>query len=264
MHVHINAIMSYKHLYGLIGFPLSHSFSQKYFTEKFANEGYQGYSYRNFPLSSIQKLPDLLKQQSDLRGFNVTIPYKEQIIPLMDEMDSIAMKTGAVNTVQIMRNGDKIFLKGYNTDTYGFRQSLEECFTACGMELPRQALILGSGGASKAVVYALSQLGINAHLVSRKEGRNIYKTYQQLDTGDMAAHSLIVHTTPLGMYPETDASPPIPYQYLTEKHLLYDLIYNPEETLFMRKGREAGAAVHNGRQMLHLQADKAWEIWQGK
>ena len=256
--------MSYTYLYGLIGYPLSHSFSQKYFTEKFANEGYRSHSYVNFPISRIQELPDLLKQQSDLRGFNVTIPYKEQIIPFLDEMDCVARKIGAVNTVQVIRNENRICLKGYNTDVYGFSQSLEEWFTAHSTELPKQALVLGSGGASKAVVYALSQLGINAHLVSRKEGRKIYKTYQQLDTGDMAAHSLIVHTTPLGMYPNIGECPPIPYQHLTEKHFLYDLIYNPEETLLMRKGREIGAAVHNGRQMLHLQADKAWDIWQRK
>ena len=256
--------MNIVYLYGLIGYPLSHSFSQKYFTEKFTNEGYSNHLYLNFPVSSIQELTDLLKQQSDLRGFNVTIPYKEQVIPFLDEMDSIAKEVGAVNTVQVTRNGKDIYLKGYNTDVYGFSRSLKDWLAAHNSELPKKALILGSGGASKAVVYALSRLGIKAHLVSRTEDRNVYKTYGQLDADDITSHSLIVNTTPLGMYPNVGECPLIPYQHLTEKHFLYDLIYNPEETLFMRKGREIGAAVHSGKQMLHQQADKAWDIWQRK
>jgi shikimate dehydrogenase len=251
------------YLYGLIGYPLSHSFSQRYFTEKFANGGYGGYSYRNFPIGTIRELCDLLEQQPDLRGFNVTIPYKEQIIPFMDEMDGIAERIGAVNTVQVARNGKDVYLKGYNTDVYGFSRSLEEWFTARDAELPRQALVLGTGGASKAVACALFGLDIVIHTVSRKEGKDVYKTYGQLDADDMAAHTLIVNTTPLGMYPGIGEYPPIPYQYLTEKHSLYDLVYNPGETMFMRKGRNAGAAVHNGERMLHLQADKAWDIWLG-
>ena len=249
------------HLYGLIGYPLSHSFSQRYFTEKFANEGYQGYSYRNFPLENIGELNQLLEQQRYLCGFNVTIPYKEQIIPFIDEMDTVAEKTGAVNTVQIIRNGYEIYLKGYNTDVYGFSRSLEEWFTALDAELPRQALVLGTGGASKAVVYALRCLNIAAHLVSRREGGDIYRTYNYLTDTDMAAHSLIINTTPLGMFPNTGECPVIPYMYVTKNHYLYDLVYNPEETLFMRKSREKGAFVHNGERMLHLQADKAWELW---
>ena len=273
-------------LYGLIGYPLSHSFSQRYFTEKFVNEGCVGYSYRNFPLNDIRDLHSLLEQQPDLRGFNVTIPYKEQIIPFLDEMDRIAEEIGAVNTVQVSRNGKKTNLKGYNTDVYGFAQSLEECFQVsgfgfhtrhCGLDPQspknkkiadqvrndgvKQALVLGTGGASKAVVCALSYLGIDAHLVSRREGQGVYKTYNQLTIDDITAHLLIVNTTPLGMFPNTGECPAIPYQYLTEKHLLYDLVYNPEETLFMRKGREMGAVAYNGERMLHLQADKAWEIW---
>jgi shikimate dehydrogenase len=249
------------YLYGLIGYPLSHSFSQRYFTEKFANEGCGGYSYRNFPIGTIRELCNLLEQQPDLHGFNVTIPYKEQIIPFIDEMDSVAERIGAVNTVQVIRNGTDIYLKGYNTDVYGFSRSLEEWFAARDAGLPRQALVLGTGGASKAVACALFRMDIDIHFMSRKEGRDVYKTYGQLDAADMAAHTLIVNTTPLGMYPNIGEYPPIPYQYLTEKHFLYDLVYNPEETLFMRRGRDAGAAAHNGERMLHLQADKAWEIW---
>ena len=248
-------------LFGLIGYPLSHSFSQRYFTEKFAKEGYQGFSYMNFPLENIGELPHLLEQYPDLYGFNVTIPYKEQIIPFLNEMDAVAEKTGAVNTVRVEHNGKDIYLKGYNTDVYGFSRSLEEWFAALDVELPRQALVLGAGGASKAVACALRKLNITVRLVSRKEGRDIYKTYGQLNAADMAAHPLMINTTPLGMFPDTGECPAIPYQYLTEKHYLYDVVYNPEETLLMRKGLEMGASVYNGERMLHLQADKAWEIW---
>ncbi len=250
-------------LYGLIGYPLSHSFSQRYFTDKFVDEGCEGYVYKNFPISSIRELCDLLKREPDLRGFNVTIPYKEQIIPYIDESDNVAAETGAVNTVQIMRNGNDIYLKGYNTDVYGFSRSLEEWVTARDAELPERALVLGTGGASKAVTNALSRLNIETHPVSRRPGERVYKTYDQLNADDISAHLLIVNTSPVGMYPNVDDCPDIPYQHLTEKHFLYDLIYNPEETGFMRKGKESGAAVHNGERMLHLQADKAWEIWLG-
>ena len=253
--------MKSKILYGLIGYPLSHSFSQKYFTEKFAKEGLVGYSYKNFPITNISELQNLLKQQPDLRGFNVTIPYKKQIMPYIDEMDAVAERTGAVNTVQVMRNGKDIYLKGYNTDVYGFSRSLDEWFTTNGAELPVRALVLGTGGAAKAAVYALSRFNMAVHSVSRCEGANVYKTYDRLDAADIADHPLIVNTTPLGMYPNAGECPAIPYQYLTEKHWLYDLIYNPEETLFMRKGLEQGASVRNGGRMLHLQADKAWKIW---
>ena len=249
-------------LYGLIGYPLSHSFSQRHFTERFAKERSEGYSYRNFPITDIGLLHQLLEQQPDLCGFNVTIPYKEQTVPLMDEMDAVAEKTGAVNTVQITRNGKNIHMKGYNTDVYGFSRSLEEWFTALETEIPRQVLVLGTGGASKAVVCALSDFDVTTHLVSRQEGKGIFKTYCQLNASDIAAHPLIVNTTPLGMFPNSGECPAIPYQYLTGKHYLYDLVYNPEETLFMRKGREKGALVKNGERMLYLQADKAWEIWQ--
>ena len=249
------------HLYGLIGYPLSHSFSQRYFTEKFAKEGWKGYSYRMFPIGNMGELHELLLQHHDIHGFNVTIPYKEQIIPYLNEMDNIAEKTGAVNTVKVTRNGNEIHLKGYNTDVYGFSRSLQEWFTALGTELPRQALVLGTGGASKAVVFALRCLDIITHLVSRREGKHIYKTYQQLNASDINDNHLIINTTPSGMFPNIGECPAIPYPYLTEKHYLFDLIYNPEETLFMRKSREMGAQVHNGERMLHLQADEAWSIW---
>ena len=248
-------------LYGLVGYPLSHSFSQRYFSEKFAKEGREGFFYKNFPIPNIEKLSNLLEQQPDLRGFNVTIPYKEQIIPLMDEMDDVATKVGAVNTVQVVRNGKDVYLKGYNTDVYGFSRSIEEWYAACKSEIPRQALVLGTGGASKAVVCALRNFGMIVHLASRREGKGVYKTYEQLYADDMDAHPLIVNTTPLGMFPNTGECPAIPYPYITGKHYLYDLVYNPKETLFIRKGLEKGTSVHNGERMLHLQADRAWEIW---
>jgi len=246
---------------------LSHSFSQRYFTEKFAREEREGYFYRNFQITDIGLLYPMIEQQPDLCGFNVTIPYKEQIIPLMDELDAVAKKTGAVNTVQVVRKGKDIHLKGYNTDVYGFSRSLEEWLQTQILNsqfsiLNSHALVLGTGGASKAVVCALTGLGADVHLVSRQEGKGIYKTYDQLNADDMAAHPLIVNTTPLGMFPGIGECPAIPYHYLTEKHYLYDLVYNPEETLFMRKGLAMGASVKNGERMLHLQADMAWEIWQ--
>jgi shikimate dehydrogenase len=160
-----------------------------------------------------------------------------------------------------MRKGHAIYLKGYNTDVYGFSRSLQEWFVARGCPLPAQALVLGTGGASKAIIYALRRLNIEAHGISRHAGTDVYKTYTQLNAKDISDHQLIVNTTPLGMYPGPDECPDIPYQYITGTHFLYDLIYNPEETLFLNKGKERGAAVHNGMLMLHLQADKAWEIW---
>ncbi len=250
-------------LYGLIGYPLSHSFSQRYFTDMFVSEGLLNYSYRNFPISNIRELPDIISKNTALQGFNVTIPYKEQIIPYIDELDHVATKVGAVNTVQVIRNGGKNYLKGYNTDVYGFSSSLEEWISLRGVQLPKQALVLGTGGASKAVAYALFRLNIEVHFISRNAGTNIYKTYEKLEAADMSAHQLIVNTSPVGMFPAVDQCPDIPYQHLNGNHFLYDLIYNPEETLFMRKGKEMGAAARNGERMLYLQADKAWEIWQG-
>ena len=249
------------HLYGLIGYPLSHSFSQKYFTEKFQKEGLKEHSYLLFPIIGIGELPLLLEQEPELRGFNVTIPYKEKIIAYLDEMDVIAEKTGAVNTVKVSRADGKISLKGYNTDVYGFSQSLKEWFSSLYAKMPCRALILGSGGASKAVVYALNCMNIIANVVSRKAGNNIYKTYEQLDAADFAAHHLIINTTPLGMFPVVNECPALPYQYLSGNHYLYELVYNPSETLFMQKGLANGANVCNGERMLHLQADRAWVIW---
>ena len=246
-----------RNAYGLIGYPLSHSFSQKYFTEKFLKKGYKNCSYTNFPITDINELQHLLKHCPDLRGLNVTIPYKEQIISFINEMDAVAIEAGAVNTVRIIRNGENIYLKGYNTDVYGFSRSLEEWFATLEADLPQKAMILGTGGAAKAVACALHRLGVTTSIVSRKKN----KTYEHLNADDIAAHPLIVNATPLGMFPKTNECPAIPYQHLTEKHYLYDLVYNPQETLFMQKGLANGASALNGARMLHLQADRAWEIW---
>jgi shikimate dehydrogenase len=248
--------------YGLIGYPLSHSFSCRYFTEKFAKEGLNGHAYRNFPIENIGRLKDVLHQNPCLLGFNVTIPYKEQVIPYLDTLDAEAAKVGAVNTVRVLRQNGGISLQGFNTDVYGFRKSLEEWFVAHDAGFPAAALVLGTGGASKAVAFVLRQLSVTPHFVSRKAAQGVYKTYGALNATDMAAHLLVVNTSPLGMYPNVATRPDIPYTGLGERHFLYDLVYHPAETEFLRQGKAHGAAVHNGERMLHLQADRAWEIWQ--
>jgi shikimate dehydrogenase len=243
-------------LLGLIGYPLSHSFSKDYFTEKFKRLGLRDWSYELFPLSDLKELPSIIEREKDLIGFNVTIPYKTAIIDYLDELSPEAEETGAVNTVKIQR-GEKIFLKGYNTDISGFEKSLKPLL------LPQDlnALILGSGGASKAVQFVLRKLGIEFKIVSRNPepgeiGYGELLTWSQLP-------SIIVNTTPLGMKPDIESYPNIPYSLLNNTHLLYDLVYNPEETVFLQKGRERGCRIKNGLEMLHLQADKAWEIWTG-
>ncbi|MDR1666092.1 MAG: shikimate dehydrogenase [Bacteroidales bacterium] len=248
--------------YGLIGYPLSHSFSQRYFSEKFAKEGLP-HSYLNFPIDNIGKLQELLRENADLDGFNVTIPYKEQIIPFLDEIEDHSLEIGAVNTVRIFSGSGKLSLCGYNTDVFGFRRSLEECYAA-EQEYPEKALILGTGGASKAVAWVLRKMNIEPHFVSRHASTDVYKTYATLDAEDIRRHLLIVNTTPLGMYPRGDTFPDIPYRHLTGHHLLFDLVYNPPLTPFLQMGKKQGCATCNGEKMLRLQAEKAWEIWNGR
>lgn len=240
-------------LYGLIGYPLGHSFSQKYFTDKFVKEDIQDAEYRNFPISSITGLPELLKSHPTLSGFNVTIPYKEQVIPYLDSIDPEAKAIGAVNCVKI-EDGK---LTGYNTDVYGFRNSLLDLI---GGQRPA-ALILGTGGASKAVKYVLSDLGIPHIMVSRTPA-NGRLTYGGLNEEIIDKHKLIVNTTPLGTFPNTESFPDIPYGLLTEGHFLFDLVYNPSETEFMKQGIVQGAKASNGYDMLTGQAERAWAIWQ--
>lgn len=240
-------------LYGLIGYPLGHSFSKRYFSEKFEREGLSDCRYELFPLAAIGDLPGLLDLYPDLAGFNVTIPYKIQILPFLSRLDPAAETIGAVNTVSVGQGG----LTGYNTDAWAFENSLKGFLPA---DFQGRALVLGTGGSSKAVQYALNRLGIGFTLVSRTPAPGRL-SYGELGSEALEQHRLLVQTTPLGMSPETDRYPPIPFHYLRDKHYLYDLVYNPEETRFLQKGREAGCRVKNGLEMLYLQAEKAWEIW---
>jgi len=236
--------------FGLIGYPLTHSFSPGYFKEKFEKEGILNSEYCLFPLENIDEIVSLVEEKQPA-GLNVTIPYKEKIISYLDELSPEAKKVGAINTIKF-RDGRS---EGHNTDIYGFEVSLKGLY---GDNKPDDALILGTGGAAKAVQYVLEELDIMYHNVSR---RHSYVGYEDLDQGIMKSHHLIINTTPLGMRPNFDNCPKIPYEYLTEDHLLFDLIYNPEKTLFMKKGEAQGARVKNGLEMLHLQAEKSWEIW---
>lgn len=286
-------------LFGLIGFPLTHSFSEQYFTEKFQREGIKDAMYRKFPITDINLVPDLIKCHPNLKGFNVTIPYKETIIPLLDELDETAKVVGAVNTVVCQAsatlsltnnnslsltnnnalsltnnnalsltnnnaldatNNVQLRLKGYNTDVYGFRQSIKP-FLASHHE---RALILGTGGASKAVEYVLRGIGVECVFVSRQKnelpGKQVL-TYAELNRYVLDAFKLIVNCTPVGTFPNVNEAPDIPYEYITSDHFLYDLVYNPAETEFLRRGKERGAMIQNGYDMLKMQAEKAWTIF---
>lgn len=247
----------------LIGFPLGHSFSQRYFEAKFAALKLDGWRYYNTPIESIDMLPEAIKADDTLRGFNVTIPHKQAVIPFLDRIDDEAAAIGAVNCVKISRiagykgkTGDGIFLEGFNTDLYGFRHSLTQMI---GAHRP-DALVLGTGGASKAVCHALDSLGINHLSISRHKSDSTL-TYNELTPQIIKSHLLIINTTPLGMYPATDAAPAIDYSALTSGHMLFDLVYNPGDTLFLRHGRRARALVTGGYEMLATQAEHGWEIF---
>ena len=242
--------------YGLIGYPLGHSFSRNYFNEKFENEGIAA-QYFNFEIPDIAELPQILAEHPELKGLNVTLPYKEQIIPFLDELDKDALAIGAVNVVKVTptKSGD-FKLVGYNSDVIGFTQSIEPLLEPHHSK----ALILGTGGASKAVLYGLKKLGLECLFVSRRPYPDAI-TYDELTPEIMKEYKVIVNCTPVGMYPRTEQCPDIPYEQLTPHHLLYDLIYNPDTTLFMRKGMEMGALTKNGLEMLLLQAFAAWDIW---
>lgn len=242
--------------YGLIGFPLGHSFSQRFFTEKFAREGLADCRYDNFPLGTIDELSGLLSEHPDLGGFNVTIPYKAAVLPYLDAIDPEAEAIGAVNCVRIDRSRGVPCLTGYNTDAFGFRQSLEQ---QLGGSRP-QALILGTGGASRAVEYVLEGLGIACRKVSRRASEGIW-SYDSLPDEVLCGSGLIVNTTPLGTFPDVDSRPPLHYGAIGGGHFLHDLVYNPAETVFLREGRLRGASVKNGWQMLVGQAERSWQIW---
>lgn len=248
-------MISEEKIYGLIGFPLIHSFSQNYFNQKFEAEGIKA-RYLNFELPDIGDFMEVISEYPTLAGLNVTIPYKEQVIPYLNELDEDAAKIGAVNVIKIIRNKGSLKFKGYNSDIIGFTDSISPLLN----ERRKKALVLGTGGASKAVVRGLENLGITATLVSRSAREGVI-TYEELTPEVMAENLIIVNTTPLGMYPHVDECPDIPYDCLTKEHLCYDLLYNPDVTMFMRKAEEYGAETKNGLEMLLLQAFAAWNIW---
>ena len=248
-------------LYGLIGYPLSHSFSQAYFRKKFKNEGYLNCDYLNFPIKDISEITDIIEEYPKLKGFNVTIPYKEHIIRFLDDIDPVADEIAAVNTVKIVREDNKkTLLKGYNTDVYGFGQSLRPLL----LKKHKHALILGTGGASKAVAFVLKSLDIDYKFVSRNPQSGLSVHYREFDKTLILKHTLIINTTPIGMFPDIELFPDIPFEYINKSHLLYDLIYNPLKTKFLEKGEIHGARINNGYKMLELQAEKAWDIFNQK
>ncbi|MCD8555350.1 MAG: shikimate dehydrogenase [Bacteroides graminisolvens] len=243
--------------YGLVGYPLKHSFSIGYFNEKFSSEKIEA-EYINFEIPDINNFPEIIEANPNLHGLNVTIPYKEKVIPYLDELDKQTAAIGAVNVIKIIRNkGGKPKLIGYNSDIIGFTQSIQPLLQSHH----KKALILGTGGASKAVFHGLKNLGIEAKFVSRT-ARFGMLTYEELNAEIIKEYTIIVNCTPVGMYPKVDACPDIPYEAITSEHLLYDLLYNPNITLFMKKGEVKGAVTKNGLEMLLLQAFAAWEIWQ--
>ena len=241
--------------FGLLGFPLIHSFSRRFFTEKFQREQLDA-EYLNFELPSIDELPSLLASHPALQGFNVTIPYKEQIIPFLDELSEEAATIGAVNCVCIERKSGAVRLKGYNADVIGFVRSIQPLLQSHH----QHALVLGTGGAYKAVCYGLRRLGIQPMLVSRHPRQGVL-TYQDISEETLRQYTVIVNCSPVGTFPHSDECPDIPYQYLTHQHLLYDLVYNPDKTLFLQRGEQQKAVIKNGLEMLHLQALASWEFW---
>ncbi|RXQ95736.1 shikimate dehydrogenase [Ancylomarina salipaludis] len=241
--------------YGIIGNPLGHSFSKQYFTDKFENEKIEA-QFLNFEIPSIEKILDVVDSNPQLKGLCVTIPYKEKVIAYLDEIDPLAKEIGAVNSIQIKHKGDKVYLKGYNTDIFGFGESLKSFIEGNDFK----ALILGTGGASKAIETALRNMKIDFISVSRKRTEKSI-SYEEITEEIISDHKLIINCTPLGTFPKTHTCPDIPYALLDKTYYLYDLVYNPNTTLFMAKGLERGAKVHNGLKMLHLQAEESWKIW---
>lgn len=242
-------------LLGLIGYPISHSWSATYFSEIFSRENISDMEYQLFPLARIDMLPELLQVQSKLIGINVTIPHKTTIVPFLHERDETARAIGAVNTVKISRDGKHLHLKGYNTDAKGFLLTLTD------QVLPKKALILGTGGAAKAVAWALKQRNVESKFVSRKGTSNELISYNSITRSLLDDYTLIVNATPIGMYPAVDSAPTFPYALLSGKHFLYDLIYNPLETMFLKNGKAAGAKTQNGYSMLVQQAELAFKIF---
>ena len=244
--------------YGLIGYPLGHSFSISYFNEKFENEHIDA-QYINYEIPAIDKLPEILASVPDLKGLNVTIPYKEKVISYLDSLSPEARAIGAVNVIQVDHKGSKTILRGYNSDVIGFTQSIEPMLEP----IHKKALVLGTGGASKAIAYGLKSLGLEVQFVSRTPKADAI-IYQQVDADMIREYNVIVNCTPLGMYPNVDTCPDLPYEAMNTHTILYDLIYNPDETLFMKRGAQHGATTKNGLEMLLLQAFASWNFWHGK
>lgn len=246
-----------KRLYGLIGYPLSHSFSMDYFNQKFEAEHIDAH-YLNFEIEDIGQFMEVISEYPTLCGLNVTAPYKEQVISYLDSLDDAAHAIGAVNVIKFIRGSkdNELKLRGYNSDFVGFGKSVEPFIDSTH----RKAMVLGTGGASKAVTYALNKLGVEVTHVSRRKSASTV-TYEELTKAMIHEHKLIINATPLGMFPKVDNCPDIPYRFLTSDHVCYDLIYNPEETLFMQRAKEHGAQVKNGLEMLLLQAMASYDIW---
>ena len=245
--------------YGLIGFPLSHSFSISYFNEKFENEHINA-QYINFEIPSIDGLTEILDRNPELRGLNVTIPYKEQVMKYLDAISPEAEAIGAVNVIRVTHKGDKVYLKGFNSDVIGFTRSIEPLLEPA----QKKALILGTGGASKAIHYGLKSLNMQTIFVSRTRHGDGFITYEEVTPELVKEYNVIINCTPVGMYPHADECPKLPYEAMDTHTLLYDLIYNPDETLFLKRGREQGATVKNGLEMLLLQAFASWDFWNRK
>lgn len=245
--------------YGLIGYPLGHSFSISYFNQKFADEGINA-KYLNFEIPSIDELLEVIAKHPELKGLNVTIPYKEKVMNFLDSISPEARAIGAVNVIKVTHEGNKTHLRGFNSDVIGFTQSIEPMLDK---KWHKKALILGTGGASKAINYGLKALGLETVFVSRYERPGTIQ-YEKITPEVINEYNVIVNCTPLGMYPHTDECPNLPYEAMNSHTILYDLIYNPDQTLFMRRGAEYGADVKNGLEMLLLQAFASWEFWNGK
>ena len=244
--------------YGLIGYPLGHSFSISYHNQRFADEGINA-KYFNFEIPTIDDLAAVIDKNPELKGLNVTIPYKQKVMPFLDYISPEARAIGAVNVIRVTHSGKKTVLKGYNSDVIGFTQSIEPMLE----DYHKKALILGTGGASKAIAYGLKSLGLEYVFVSRYQRPGTIQ-YERITPEVIHEYNVIVNCTPLGMFPKTEACPQLPYEDMDERNILYDLIYNPDETLFMRRGAEHGATVKNGLEMLLLQAFASWEFWQGR
>ena len=240
--------------FGLLGKNISYSFSRGYFTEKFEKLKLNKYKYLNFDIQQIKDFPSIIGEEKNVRGINVTIPYKEEIIPFLDKLDETAKNIGAVNTIKFTKRGN---LKGYNSDVVGFENSIKPLLKSHH----KKALILGTGGASKAIAFALHKNSIKFKFVSRNPEGKKEMSYDSLSEEILLKYTVIINCTPLGTFPKTEKCPDIPYQFITDAHLLYDLIYNPEVSTFLSKGKEKGAIIKNGFEMLQLQAEESWRIW---